>query len=256
MIKAVCLDLAGVLYEGDAVVPGALDALARLHAAGLAVRFLTNSTRRPRRVILERLGRFGFDVAPEELFTPASAAMARLKAEGWAPHLLIHPDLTEDFNGAPEGAPQAVVVGDAGPFFTYERLNAAFRVLDGGGAFLALAANRVFRDVDGERSMDAGAFVAALEYASGRRAEVLGKPAPAFFAAALGSMGVEAGEAVMVGDDAEADVAGALSAGLGTAVLVRTGKYAPGDEGRFAPSPSAVVADIGAAVDWILTRRS
>jgi len=253
MIRGVCLDLAGVLYEGDAVVPGAQDAVARLRAAGLAVRFLTNSTRRPRRVILERLAALGFDVAPQELFTPASAAMVRLKAEGWAPHLLIHPDLTEDFADAPKDGPLAVVVGDAGPFFTYERLNATFRVLDGGGAFLALAANRVFRDADGERSMDAGAFVAALEYASGRQAEVLGKPASGFFSAALASMGVEAEEAVMVGDDAEADVAGALNAGLGAAALVRTGKYRPGDEGRLPPAPGAVVADIGAAVDWLLS---
>ncbi len=253
MVQGVLLDLAGVLYEDDTVVPGAAQALARLRGAGLSVRFLTNSTRRPRRVILERLDRLGFDVSPEELFTPVSAARARLEETGRAAHLLIHPDLEEDFVGvAQRGPASTVVVGDAGPFFTYKRLNAAFRALDGGAEFLALATNRAFRDADGARSMDAGAFVAALEYASGRRAEVLGKPAPGYFAAALQSMEVAPADAVMVGDDAEMDVAGALSAGLGAAVLVRTGKYADGDEDRVHPAPSAVVDDIGAAVDWIL----
>lgn len=255
MVKGVLLDLAGVLYEGDTAVPGAVEAVARLRDAGLPVRFLTNSTRRPRRVILERLARLGFDVAPDELFTPARAACVVLAERGLIPHLLIHPDLAEDFEGCGGAGPgKAVVVGDAGPFFDFERLNAAFRELDAGAEFLALAANRSFRDDDGLRSMDAGAFVAALEYASTRKAEVLGKPAPGYFAVALASMEVTADNAVMVGDDAEADVAGALEAGLGAAVLVRTGKYAEGDETRVTPAPSATVDDIGAAVEWIFSR--
>jgi ribonucleotide monophosphatase NagD (HAD superfamily) len=59
----------------------------------------------------------------------------------------------------------------------------------------------------------------------------------------------------MVGDDAEADVAGALAAGLGAALLVRTGKYRPGDETKVEPSPTATVADLAAAADWIIARR-
>ncbi|WP_397542826.1 TIGR01458 family HAD-type hydrolase [Roseovarius salis] len=254
MVKAVLLDVAGVLYDGERAVPGAVDAVARLRETGLPLRFLTNSTRSPRRVLLSRLGRLGIRVAPDELFTPAKAATAILAQRGLVPHLLVHPDLLEDFEGGvTDGAETAVVVGDAGRDFTYDRLNAAFRVLTGGAAFYALAANRNFRDADGELSMDAGAFVAALEYASGRQAEVLGKPAQGFFNAALEDMGVAAPEAAMIGDDAEADVAGALSAGIGRAVLVRTGKYRPGDEQRFSPRPSDVARDVGHAVDILLS---
>ena len=254
MVKGVLLDLAGVLYEDDSAVAGAVEAVARLRAAGLPVRFLTNSTRRPRRAILARLARLGFDVSPDELFTPAGAACAVLADRGLAPHLLIHPDLAEDFAGCGGAGPgRAVVIGDAGPHFAFDTLNAAFRVLDEGADFLALAANRTFRDADGRRSMDAGAFVAALEYATNRKAEVLGKPAPGYFKLALASMRVAAADAVMVGDDAEADVAGALEAGLGAAVLVRTGKYVAGDEVRVAPPPSATVDDLAAAVAWILS---
>lgn len=253
MVKAVLLDLAGVLYDGERAVPGAATAVARLRRSGLPVRFLTNSTRQPRRVLIARLERLGFDVAPKEVFTPAIAACERLNRAGQVPHLLIHPDLAEDFQGVPSGGPEtAVVLGDAGEFFTYDRLNAAFRVLTGGADFYALAANRTFRDSDGELSMDAGAFVAALEYAARTKAEVLGKPAPAFFAAALEDAGVAAADAAMIGDDAEADIAGALAAGLGAAILVRTGKYRTGDEERVQPRPTLVARDLAEAVDQLL----
>jgi len=253
MVKAVLLDLAGVLYDGARAVPGAAAAVDRLRGAGLAVRFLTNSTRTPRRALIKRLTGLGFEVAPGEVFTPAIAARERLIRVGQVPHLLIHPDLAEDFREVPSGeTATAVVVGDAGAHFTYDRLNTAFRVLIGGADLYALAANRSFRDADGELSMDAGAFVAALEFAARVRARVLGKPAPAFFAAALKDAGAAAADAVMIGDDAEADVAGALNAGLGCAILVRTGKYRPGDETRATPCPTLVARDIAEAVDRLL----
>lgn len=252
MIRAVCLDIAGVLYQGDAAVPGAADAVARLRAAGLPVRFLTNSSRSPKRAVLEKLARFGIAAAPDELFTPVAAARAWLDATGHRAHLLVHPALEEDFAGGGWQGPPAVVLGDAGAGFTYDRLNAAFRLLAEGAPFLALAANRVFRDADGLLSLDAGAFVRALEYASGTEAQVLGKPAPAFFAAAVASTGCPPGTVAMIGDDAENDVAGALRAGLGQGILVRTGKYRTGDETAVDPPPSHLADDLGAAVARIL----
>jgi HAD superfamily hydrolase (TIGR01458 family) len=148
-----------------------------------------------------------------------------------------------------------VIVGDAGEGFTYRSLNDAFRALADGAYFLALARNHTFRDADGELSLDAGAFVAALEYASGRDAVVLGKPSPDFFHAAVDSLGCSAQEAVMVGDDAEFDVAAAIKAGL-SGILVRTGKYQAGVERTVTPAPTAVVDDLAAAVDWILEHRA
>lgn len=255
MIRGVLLDLAGVLYDAGTPVPGSLEAVERLRAAELPIRFLTNSTRSPRRVLLEKLDKMGFQIKAKELFTPARAACDALQARGHAPHLLIHPDLAEDFEGLDDLGPEvSVVVGDAGTHFAFDNLNAAFRQLARGAGFLALAANRSFRDSDGEISMDVGAFVKALEYASETEAEILGKPSPAFFAAALDSMGCAAQDAVMIGDDAEADVAGALSAGLGRAILVRTGKFKPGDEAKAEPPPSHVADDLASAVEWMLRK--
>jgi HAD superfamily hydrolase (TIGR01458 family) len=254
MLRGVLLDLAGVLYEGDNALPGAADAVARLRDAGLPLRFVTNTTRSTKRMVLERLATLGFRLEEGELFTPAQAARAWLAENDCSPELLVHPNLVEEFAGLPERPHRAVVIGDAGDAFTYRNLNHAFRELVGGAHLVALAKNRTFKDADGELSLDTGAFVTALEYASQRTAVVVGKPAPAFFAAALASMDCSPVHAVMVGDDAEADVAGALRAGLGAALLVRTGKYCPGDENRFDPPPTLTADGVAAAADWVLAQ--
>lgn len=255
MLRGVLLDLSGVVYVGDTALPGAIDAVARLRAAGLPLRFLTNTTSKSRRVILEGLRRIGLSCPDEELMTPAQVARNLLAKGNMCAHLLISPNLTEDFADTPAKGKKALVIGDAGRGFTYAALNEAFRALDDGAEFFALAANRTFLDSDGKRSLDTGAFVVALEYATQRKATVLGKPSPDFFQAALSSMACKAEDAVMIGDDAEADVSGALAAGIGTGLLVRTGKYATGDEDRVDPAPTAVVDDLEAAVDWIVRQR-
>jgi len=256
MIRGVLLDLAGVVYQGDQVLPGAIEAVARLHAAKLPLRFVTNTTTKTKQTLLARLSGLGLEITGEELFTPGQAARSWLTEHHATPELLVHPDLEEEFAGLPKQERRAVVVGDAGETFTYDTLNRAFRALIDGADLLALAKNRTFKGDDGKLSLDAGAFVTALEYATGKEATVLGKPSPEFFGSALASMDCAPAEAVMVGDDAEADVAGSLNAGFGCALLVRTGKYRDGDETRFTPHPTATVADLPAAVQWIVAQLS
>lgn len=251
LIKGALLDLGGVVYIAGKTLPGAIDAIARLRDAGIGVRCLTNSTRSSHRQILDKLRKLGLTVEEEELFTPSLAARQLLKNHQLSPHLLIHPDLEEDFTGLPAGGNDAVVVGDAGEHFTYATLNAAFRALGHNTKFLALANNRSFRDADGGLSMDAGPFVAALAFASEKEPMILGKPSPAFFRAALASLRCTPQDAVMVGDDVENDVAGAMAVGL-SGILVRTGKYEPGDESQIEPPPSAVADSLSEAVEWIL----
>lgn len=252
MIKGVLLDIGGVVYVGETALPGAVEAVARLKEAGLPVRCVTNTTRTPLAGIVARLQRLGLEIEADDVFTPARAARAYLETHRLSPHLLVHQALEPDLAGLAGDRGRAVVVGDAGDGFSYQAMNAAFRELMAGADLVALAANRMFKDGDGELSIDCGAFVAALEFATGRTALVLGKPSPDFFSAATTSMGCMPGETVMVGDDAEADIAGALSAGIGSALLVRSGKYLPDDETRHEPPPSAVVDNLGAATDWIL----
>ena len=253
VLRAVLLDLGGGVFVGDALLPGAREAVDRLKQAGLGLRYITNTTRTPRRLLLEKLARLQVPVSADELFMPAVAARRHIEAHGLTPHLLIHPALEEDFAGLPQDRAPAVVVGDAAEGFTYRAMNSAFRALEEGAAFLALARNRSFQDSDRGLSLDAGPFVVALEFATRREAIVLGKPSADFFRAALDGLGCKPGEVAMVGDDVESDIAGAQAAGL-VGLLVRTGKYREGDEAAITPRPTAVCADLAAAADWILAQ--
>ncbi|WP_395666444.1 TIGR01458 family HAD-type hydrolase [Methylocella sp.] len=246
-VRGALLDIDGVIATRGIALPGSVDAVRGLAARGVPVRFVTNTTRRPRRRILEDLRRLGVDAGDGDVFTPAAVAAALIAGRGLKPLLVIHPDLEEDFRDLACGDAPAVVIGDAGAHFTYERLNRAYRALVHGAEFYALAKNRNFQDADGELSLDAGPFVVALEHAARREAIPLGKPSPAIFHAAARSMGLEPGDVVMIGDDAESDVAGAMAAGL-RGVLVRTGKYRPGEETRLSAAPDAVEDDLPAAL--------
>ncbi len=231
-IKGLLLDLDGTLYVGEEPVPGAREAVERLKAAGLAIRYVTNTTRRPRRAVVEGLRALGFEATGDEVFTPARAAARMIRDKSCL--ALVDGSLLEDLEGITltEEAPDFVLVGDLGERFTYARLDAAFRCLMDGAKLVALQKNRYWR-TQHALSLDAGPFVAALEYASGEQAVVVGKPEEGFFRLALEDLGLEAGEVAMVGDDAEADVAGAKKAGL-LGIQVRTGKWRSDAEEREA----------------------
>jgi HAD superfamily hydrolase (TIGR01458 family) len=225
-VEGLLLDLSGVIYVQDEAVPGAAEALERLRAAGLPIRLVTNTTMRPRRSILERLERLGIEADPAELITPASLAKRRCQEAGYdSVALVVLDELLEDLEGLEQqgDSVDAVIVGDLGDAWDYDVLNRAFRRLMEGADLIALQKNRYWETAEG-LSLDAGPFVASLEYATGREAEVMGKPSEAFFELALGELGVSADRAAMVGDDVEADVGGAMEAGL-AGILVRTGKY-------------------------------
>jgi len=251
MHTKVLLDIAGVLTQGGEVVAGAPQALQRLRLAGIELRFATNTSRNNRAGIGAELRSLGFTLADDEILTAPLAARQAIERRGLHPYLLIHPELAPDFQGVHTHEPNAVLVGDAGDDFTYARLNQAFRLLMKGAPLLAVARNRYFRDLDG-LSLDAGPFVQALEFAAATQAELFGKPAPGFFQAALAELKAEPAQVIMIGDDVEADVQGALTCGL-QAILVRTGKYTAGDEDQLGDQ-GEVVADLSEAVELILGR--
>jgi HAD superfamily hydrolase (TIGR01458 family) len=225
-LQALLLDLDGVLYVEDEPVPGARAAVAALRRSGIALRFVTNTTSKPRRLILERLAGLGFDATADELSTPAALAVSHCRARGRRRALLlVRDDVKEDFAGLEEVADdvEAVVVGDLGEQFDYTVLNRAFGCLMDGAELVALQKNRYWMRPEG-LALDVGPFVAALEYAARREAFVVGKPSRDFFLTILAGLGVAPADAAMVGDDVESDVGGALAAGL-AGILVRTGKY-------------------------------
>jgi HAD superfamily hydrolase (TIGR01458 family) len=228
-VRGVLVDLDGTLYVGDEPVEGAREAIGTLKAGGFRLRYVTNTTRKPRREVGEHLLSLGFEVEEAEIFTPARAAAGLIGEQSCFP--LVDESLLEDLKGITltEVRPDHVLVGDLGEGFTYGRLNVAFRCLMEGAELIALQRNRYWRAENG-LALDAGPFVAALEYASGKSATVVGKPEESFFRLALEDLQLGSHEVAMVGDDAEADVAGAQAAGL-KGVQVKTGKYRQGVEG-------------------------
>jgi HAD superfamily hydrolase (TIGR01458 family) len=227
-LEGLLVDLDGTLYVGDEPVEGARDAIDRLKSSGLVLRYVTNTTRKPRREVCGHLLSLGFEVEEAEIFTPARAAAGLIREMSCFP--LVDESLLEDLEGVilSQGRPDYVLVGDLGEGFTYARLNSAFRHLMDGAELLALQRNRYWRKEDG-LSLDAGPFVAALEYASDKSATVVGKPERGFFRLALEDMALAPNDVAMVGDDAEADVAGAQAAGL-KGIQVKTGKFRPETE--------------------------
>lgn len=253
--SGVLLDIAGVLLDGDEIIPGALEAIALLRSHNVPFRLVTNTSRRSKRAVVTQLRQRGFDFAMGDVFTGAAAAATHLRTHRLTPYLLVHPALEGEFAEVIGESPNAVVVGDAAERFTYDRLNAAFRLLLTGAPLLAIAANRYFKDSDG-LSLDAGPFVVALEYAAAVKAELFGKPAAGFYDVAVADMGKERGETLMIGDDVEADVNGALALGL-QAVLVKTGKYRAGDELRISEggrSAADVLEAVGMAIEGLEKR--
>lgn len=249
-VQGVLIDLAGVLYVGDQAIPGSTEAIQRLRDAGLAIRFITNTTRRTRNDLITQLESLGFQIEPRQVFSAPLAARRLIEQRGLRPYLLIHPDLEPEFADLRCDEPNAIVVGDAGEAFTYARLNESFRVLVDGGTLVAMGDNRYFKDTSGF-CLDMGPYVKALEYAAGTKAVVVGKPSQAFFNAALQDIDCKPSEAVMIGDDLHSDIGGAMECGV-PGLLVRTGKYRPSDEHDDAVRPTAIVDDLNAAVGWIL----
>jgi HAD superfamily hydrolase (TIGR01458 family) len=236
---ALLIDLDGVVYRGDERIAGAAEAVAALDVIGLPRLFVTNTTSRPREKLVEKLAGFGIEVPVDDILAPADLAADWLAGQKKRKLLLLVPEATTRvFAGfetvspakAGEGAAvDAVVVGDLGRHWTFDLLNSAFRCLmrEPRPALIALGMTRYWHAPDGLR-LDTAPFIAALVHATGVEPVVLGKPSPAFFAAALKRLGVKAARAAMVGDDIRADVAGAQGAGL-KGILVRTGKFRPAD---------------------------
>lgn len=228
-VAGLMIDLDGVLYVGDRPVDGAREGLERITAAGIPCRFLTNTTTRTAAAVADKLHRLGFPVDPAAIFSAVSATVGYLRARATPPsiHPVVRDSVLPEFRefARDDERPDFVVIGDIGAAWSYALMNQIFRQLDRGSRLLAMHRNRCFQTEEG-LSVDIGCFVAGLEAVSGQQAIVIGKPSPEFFGSCLESLGLEAREVAMVGDDIESDVGAAQACGI-RAALVKTGKFRP-----------------------------
>ncbi|KAF8948056.1 hypothetical protein BGZ47_006729 [Haplosporangium gracile] len=285
-IRGVLIDVSGTVHVGDKVIPGAVQALDRLRASGIPFRFCTNTTQYSGDTLANKLRKFGFNVKREEIFTSLSACRQFVQARGLRPLLMFEPDALEEFTGIPTSEPyDSVVIGLSPSSFHYDMMNKAFRILlntksssssttgtdfgagagaEGAPRLIAVHKAKYFADKDQTSlSLGPGGFVEALEFASGIKAHVVGKPQRAFFELAIQNMGLSLPTPtsttttgtgiVMIGDDVEQDLGGgAAELGL-VRYLVQTGKYRTQDENRDTfGGLDGVFADFSAVVDHIL----
>ena len=216
-MAGILLDVDGVLHVSGSPIAGAAEAVTQLRENGHRLRFVTNNTTHSRCRLAEQIRGFGVE----------------LVGEGADAVLIGGADETFETNQV----------------FSYMNLARAFAELQAGAELYCLHKNRWWQTARGPL-LDSGAFVAGLEYAAELEATVLGKPSPAYFQAALDALDSDAELTWMVGDDIEADIAGAHAAGLRT-VLVRTGKFRPDAVEAARVQPDGIITSIAALPGWI-----
>jgi HAD superfamily hydrolase (TIGR01458 family) len=254
-MAAILLDIDGVLMVSGEPIAGAAAAVRQLREDGHRLRFVTNNTTRARATLAEELREIGIDLDDGELQTTAVAAAHALAGKRVLA-LTMHA-VVDDLAGVElvgEDA-QAVLIGGADEtletnvVFSYTNLARAFHELEAGAELYCLHKNRWWQTRRGPL-LDAGAFVAGLEYAADVEATVLGKPSAAYFAAAVEALDAEPAMTWMVGDDIESDIAGAQRFGLQT-ILVRTGKFRPDTVERGSVMPEAIVSSVAQLPAWL-----
>ncbi|OZC07719.1 HAD hydrolase family [Onchocerca flexuosa] len=169
-VKGFLLDITGVLYNSDPnkigrVIEGSVEAVNRLYAES-AVRFVTNESTRSRKHLFEKLTKLGFTLKEEHIFMPIPEAKRYIKEHNLRPHILVHKGILNEFDDLDTKHPNCVLMGDAEGGFTYESMNAAFRVLHATSdpLIITLGFGKFYQRIDGP-CMDVAGFARALQYA-------------------------------------------------------------------------------------------
>jgi phospholysine phosphohistidine inorganic pyrophosphate phosphatase len=255
-MSGLLFDLDGVIYNAEEPIKGAAETVAWVQQESIPHLFVTNTSSRGRKALVDKLKEFGIHTDLNSILSPCSAAAEWLKEKGkGAVALFVKPAAFEEFEGlellpdTAENGARHVVIGDLSETWDFAKLNRAFRLLhsDPEASLIALGMTRYWNAADGLR-LDVAPFIAALECATGRKAVVFGKPSQSFYRAAAKHLRLPADEIVMVGDGIDTDIAGAQNAGM-KGILLRTGKFRPPDlEGVI--HPDAVLDSIRDIPTW------
>lgn len=225
-IKGILFDLDGVLYVGSKPIPGAAEAVKTIKNSGISCRFITNTSTLSLNSLQQKLHHLGFEVEQHEILSAPQAALIYLRQfNNPSCHLLLAEDVKQDFSEIEQSASQAdyIIIGDIGKQWNYSLLDQVFNRLIEGAELIAMHKNRFWQTETGLQ-MDIGGFITALEYASDKKAVLIGKPSPDFFKMALLDMGLKASETAIIGDDIDSDIGGAQTIEI-FGILVKTGKY-------------------------------
>ena len=226
-MKGVLFDLDGVFYVEQQLIAGGIDCLRWLNERQIPYRFVTNNTTMCRKDLTAKLRRLGLEVDEQEIMSANYAGVLLLDQRGFKRcRLVLRPAAQQDYPTNCLQNPDAIVIGDIGNRWDYDLLNELMNQVLEGAEIIALHKGRYHQGTSG-LLLDSGAFVAALEHATGKQAVVVGKPNPTFFELASNTFGCNPDDLLMVGDDLINDIGGAMQMGM-HAVLVQTGKYRKG----------------------------
>lgn len=225
-IKAILFDIDGVLMIENILIPGAIETLEFVKKKGLQCRFLTNTTTKSADQIFSILRDLNLQVERKEIFSAPEAAIRFLRKKD-EPKILpvISESLKSDFSEfrIDENKPNYIVIGDIGDNWSNELMNKLFNLILNGAEIIALHKGK-FWQIETGLKIDIGAYVAGLEYVTGKLAIVTGKPSREFFEQAINDLKVYPENIAIVGDDIETDIGAAQMMGI-QGILVRTGKY-------------------------------
>ncbi|MCB1098875.1 MAG: HAD-IIA family hydrolase [Verrucomicrobiales bacterium] len=248
------LDMDGVIYRGNRVIPGAAAFVQRLRDSGTRFLFLTNNSQRTRRDVAMKLCRMGIDAIDRDIFTCAMATarfVAAQKPNGTAYVIgeggLLSALHTNGYSVV-EDNPDFVIIGE-GRTMTFEMIEKAVRMVSSGSRLIATNMDPNCPTEAGPRP-GCGAIVAMIEKATGKQAFSLGKPSPIMMRAARKQLGLSSEETIMVGDTMDTDILGGVGLGYRT-ILVMSGGTKLGDLGDYAFSPDMVVDSVADIPDNI-----
>ncbi len=225
-IKTVIFDLDGTIYFKEKLIDGVAEMIDRLRKKGYNLRFVTNTDSSNRVTISKRVKSYGMNLPIDEIFTCSTAAVRFLETHpNKTSHILCSNDVIEEFKGLKQDNknPDYVVIGDFKDKMNFENINNTYRHIMSGADIIAMQDSPYFYTASGIM-IDTGAFVKMFEYASGKKAIVVGKPRKEFFEMAIVGTNSKPTETAIVGDDINTDILGAKNFGA-IGILVKTGKY-------------------------------
>lgn len=253
-IKGVLFDLDGVFHVGEDLIDGGNKTLAWLRDHKIGYRFVTNNTTLSRSALVAKLQNMGLEISEDELLSANYAGVLQLKKMGACRcRLVLRETAKADYPNSVESRPDVIVVGDIGTAWDYALLNELMNQILEGAELVALHKGRYFQTEAG-LMLDSGAFVAALEHATGKKAHVVGKPNPAFFEMGSAMLNASPEELLMVGDDLINDIQGAQNAGY-HAVLVQTGKYRKALVAQSSITPDGVIPSVAELPNYLFSIR-
>ncbi len=255
-IKGILADIDGTLYFKGSPISGAIEAVEKLRKKGIKMLFFTNTDSKSPRTVFNRLIEYGFSIKEREIFTPIIALKEFLaECPDKKIFLVTTEEVKEEFQKFRQikssEVPDFVIIGDFHDNWDVNRLNVAFKyVIKHKAKLLGTQGNKYYLDRNGEPVIDTGSFVWMIANAANVTPKIFGKPSKEYFLQALKKLGLLAKNTVVIGDDIESDIEGALNANI-RGILVKTGKGQYYQPSKARIKPDLVIESFTSILEYL-----